>query len=138
MRGVMEKCTFCVQRIEEAKIGAKVAAGASSDVKVKTDSFKVACQQVCPSEAISFGDIKDPESTVAKQRASERNYEVLGYLNVNARVTYLARLKNPNPKMPGAEKIGIPEGERGYWETRDKGPFSMNRDAAASEEGVLS
>lgn len=138
MRGVMEKCTFCLQRIAEAKIGAKVAAGASSDVKVKTDSFKVACQQVCPSGAITFGDVKDPESAVARQKASKRNYEVLGYLNVETRVTYLARLKNPNPKMPDADKVGAPEIERGYWETREKGPFSQNGVSKVTEPGVLS
>ncbi len=137
MRGVMEKCTFCLQRIEEAKIGAKVAAGASPNTKVPTDGFKVACQQVCPSQAISFGDIADLETKVAKQKASPRNYEVLGYLNVNTRVTYLARLKNPNSKMPGAEKVGVPEGERGFWETRDRGPFSQNN-ATVNETASLS
>jgi molybdopterin-containing oxidoreductase family iron-sulfur binding subunit len=106
MRGVMEKCTFCVQRIQEAKIGAKVKAGATDDVRIPADAFKSACQQACPTEAIVFGDIKNPESTVSKLKAKERNYRLLEYLNVSTRTSYLARLRNPNPKMPGASKIG--------------------------------
>src|SRR5205814_30725 len=90
MRGVMEKCTFCVQRIQEAKIAAKVKAGASGDVKVPADSFKVACQQACPSEAIVFGNTRDPESKVAKLKLRERDYRLLEYLNVRTRVSYLA------------------------------------------------
>jgi molybdopterin-containing oxidoreductase family iron-sulfur binding subunit len=105
MRGVMEKCTFCVQRIEMARIATKVKAGASDDITIPVDSFKSACQQACPSEAIVFGDIKNPESRVSKLRAQDRNYELLKYLNLNTRVTYLARLRNPNPKMPGADRV---------------------------------
>lgn len=104
MRGVMEKCTFCVQRIQEAKIATKVKAGASGDVRVPTDVFQVACQQACPAEAIVFGDIKDPESKVSKLKAQEKSYRLLEYLNVNSRVSYLARLRNPNPRMPDANK----------------------------------
>jgi len=104
MRGVMEKCTFCVQRIQEAKIAQKVKAGASDDVRVPTDSFQVACQQACPAEAIVFGDIKDPKSKVSLLKAQEKNYRLLEYLNVNTRVSYLARLRNPNPAMPDAAK----------------------------------
>jgi molybdopterin-containing oxidoreductase family iron-sulfur binding subunit len=106
MRGVMEKCTFCVQRIQEAKIATKVAVRDSGDVRIPADSFTSACAQVCPTGAITFGDIKNPDSTVSKIRASERGYRLLEYLNVNSRVTYLARIRNPNMKMPGAEKIG--------------------------------
>src|SRR5947208_2709932 len=108
MRGVMEKCTFCVQRIEEAKIAAHVQAGASSaDIRIPRDSFTTACAQACPNEAIIFGDIRDPESKVSKMKLQERNYRLLQYLNVNTRVSYLARIRNPNPKMPDARKIGI-------------------------------
>ena len=106
MRGVMEKRTFCVQRIQEAKIAAKVAARDSADYRIPADSFTSACAQVCPTDAIVFGDIYNPESKVAKLRAAERGYRLLEYLNINTRVTYLARIRNPNPKMPGAEKIG--------------------------------
>jgi MoCo/4Fe-4S cofactor protein with predicted Tat translocation signal len=105
MRGVMEKCTFCVQRVQEAKIAAKAKGRGSADVKIPTDSFTVACAQTCPTEAIVFGDIKDPESAVSKVRASARAYELLKYLNINTRVLYLARIRNPNDKMPDAKKV---------------------------------
>ncbi len=107
MRGVMEKCTFCVQRIEEAKIAAHARAGASPDTRIPRDSFTTACAQACPNDAIVFGDIKDPESRVSKIKTEDRNYRLLEYLNVNTRVSYLARIRNPNPKMPDARKIGV-------------------------------
>jgi molybdopterin-containing oxidoreductase family iron-sulfur binding subunit len=106
MRGVMEKCTFCVQRIEEARIATKVKAGASNNVKIPVDAFQSACQQACPNEAIVFGDITEPESKVSKLRASPRGYRLLEYLNTSPRILYLAKLRNPNPRMPGAQKIG--------------------------------
>ena len=70
MRGVMEKCTYCVQRIEEAKIVALARAGASPDKRIPRDSFTTACAQACPTEAIVFGDIKDAESRVSKMKAT--------------------------------------------------------------------
>ena len=106
MRGVMEKCTFCIQRIEEAKIARSVKAGASDVTKMPMPSFKTACQQACPSESIVFGNIKDPESAVSKAKADERTYSSLNYLNTRPRVTYMARIRNPNPAMPGAELVG--------------------------------
>jgi MoCo/4Fe-4S cofactor protein with predicted Tat translocation signal len=107
MRGVMEKCTYCVQRIEEAKIAAHVRAGASSSTLIPRDSFTTACAQACPTEAIVFGDVADPESRVSKMKKQDRNYRLLEYLNVNTRTSYLARIKNPNPKMPDAGRIAV-------------------------------
>jgi len=107
MRGVMEKCTYCVQRVEEAKIAAHVKASASPNTRIPTDSFTSACAQVCPTGAIVFGDVKDPESKVSKMKMQDRNYRLLEYLNVNTRTSYLARIRNPNPKMPDANRIAV-------------------------------
>jgi MoCo/4Fe-4S cofactor protein with predicted Tat translocation signal len=107
MRGVMEKCTYCVQRIQEAKIAALARAGASPNTLIPRDSFTTACAQACPAEAIVFGDIKDSESRVSKMKQQDRNYRILDYLNVIPRTSYLARLRNPNPKMPDAKYIGV-------------------------------
>jgi len=107
MRGVMEKCTYCVQRIEEAKIAAHVRAGASDKTLIPRDSFTSACAQACPTEAIVFGDTADPETRVSKIKAENRNYRLLEYLNVKTRTSYLARIRNPNPKMPDAQEIGV-------------------------------
>jgi len=93
-RGVMEKCTYCVQRINQGRITAK-----KEDRQIRDGEIKTACQAVCPTEAIIFGNIKDTESQVSKLKASSLNYELLGELNVQPRTTYLARLKNPNPKL---------------------------------------
>jgi Fe-S-cluster-containing dehydrogenase component len=115
MRGVMEKCTFCVQRIQEAKIAAKVHARDTDQVHIPANSFTSACAQACPTEAIVFGNINDPESNVSKvlKRQQEhrvslepRSYRLLEYLNVNTRVWYLARIRNPNENMPDAKKNG--------------------------------
>ena len=106
MRGVMEKCTFCIQRIEEAKIARSVKAGASDVTRTPMPEFKTACQQACPSQSIVFGNINDPESVVSKLKADPRTYTSLNYLNTRPRVTYLARIRNPNPAMPGADMVG--------------------------------
>lgn len=100
MRGIMEKCTFCVQRIEQAKIAQKVKAGASGDVQVREGAIQTACQQACPAEAIVFGNLLDPKSRVTQLKKQERDYSVLGFLDTRPRLTYLARIRNPNPAMP--------------------------------------
>jgi len=107
MRGVMEKCTYCVQRIEEAKIAAHVRAGASDKTVIPRDSFTTACAQACPTEAIVFGDVADPETRVSKIKTENRNYRLLEYLNVKTRTSYLARIRNPNPQMPDAGEIAV-------------------------------
>ena len=111
MRGVMEKCTFCIQRIEEAKIARLVEAGARNKNEVPIREFKTACQQACPSDSLVFGNIRDLKSEVSRGRQSERAYVMLKYLNTEPRVSYLARIKNPNPKMPDAGRVGMANGE---------------------------
>jgi MoCo/4Fe-4S cofactor protein with predicted Tat translocation signal len=96
-RGVMEKCTFCVQRIEEARSVAQRDGRSIQDGEVVT-----ACQQACPTRAIVFGDINDPNSAVSRLKAQPQNYGVLTYLNTEPRTTYLARFSNPNSEI-GAE-----------------------------------
>jgi len=103
MRGVMEKCTYCTQRIEQAKIAQKAKAGASDNVRLTESAGtvpKTACQQACPAGAIVFGDISDAGSLVSFQKRSTLNYSVLGDLLTKPRTTYLARVRNPNPAMP--------------------------------------
>jgi molybdopterin-containing oxidoreductase family iron-sulfur binding subunit len=93
-RGVMEKCTYCVQRIQSAKIKSEIEGRSVRDGEIVT-----ACQSVCPSEAIVFGNINDPNSKVSKMKALERDYSLLGELNVRPRTTYLSALRNPNPEI---------------------------------------
>ena len=141
MRGIMEKCTYCVQRLQSAKIKKKqqpkvnnYALGKKSyevkvdiikDLRVKTDSVKTACQDACPTSAISFGNLLNNDSQVVRAKGnvldsvkiikgkkyeeiqgSPRNYDLLQYVNTRPRTSYLARVKNPNDKMPDAKFLG--------------------------------
>ena len=108
MRGVMEKCTFCTQRIESTKIARKVKAGASGDVQVQdADGLKTACQQACPAEAIVFGNQLEAASRVNQWKKNPRDYAVLGFLDNRPRLTYLAKVRNPNPKMPDYRDVPL-------------------------------
>jgi molybdopterin-containing oxidoreductase family iron-sulfur binding subunit len=93
-RGVMEKCTYCVQRIQEGKIDAERENRTLRDMEVVT-----ACQQVCPTGAIVFGNLNDPNALVTKMRHHPLNYSVLGDLNTQPRTTYMAVERNHNPEL---------------------------------------
>ena len=134
MRGVMEKCTYCIQRLESAKIKqmekrrrkpqetgqpSENVELSLDEIRVPGDSVKVACQQACPSEAIVFGNLLDSKSAIRRYKEIDekdpnrpikslhnRNYDLLRYINALPRTSYLARIKNPNPKMPDAPFVG--------------------------------
>lgn len=122
MRGVMEKCTYCVQRLKSAKIKQKAITKEKSygkegssidqtvsfeDLRAPVDSVKVACQDACPSGAITFGNLLDGKKAVVNRaKESKRNYELLHYIGTRPRTTFLARVKNPNKNMPDAKTVG--------------------------------
>ncbi len=93
-RGVMEKCTYCVQRINRARLASK-----REERKIRDGEIRTACQAVCPAEAIVFGDIRDPQSAVSKLKAEPHNYALLEELNTRPRTTFLARITNPNREL---------------------------------------
>jgi molybdopterin-containing oxidoreductase family iron-sulfur binding subunit len=132
MRGVMEKCTYCVQRIENGKIRHKVKtaqAGNPADVAVPDGEIRTACQQVCPVEAIVFGDVRDEHSAVSEAKRREQDYQLLGYLNTRPRTSFLGKLRNPNPKMPDYSTLPLsrvehnrksePAGHEGHEEKKE-------------------
>jgi molybdopterin-containing oxidoreductase family iron-sulfur binding subunit len=90
----MEKCTFCVQRIHHAKLSAKERGTPVQDAEITT-----ACEQACPTKAITFGDIANPKSRVSIALARPRAYRMLEELNTRPHVSYLARVRNPNPEI---------------------------------------
>jgi molybdopterin-containing oxidoreductase family iron-sulfur binding subunit len=100
-RGVMEKCTYCTQRISRARIDAN-----NEDRRIRDGEVVTACQAACPTEAIVFGDVNDPESRVTAEKASVLNYAVLEELNTVPRTTYLAHVRNPHPALHGDEAGG--------------------------------
>jgi molybdopterin-containing oxidoreductase family iron-sulfur binding subunit len=104
-RGVMEKCTYCVQRINQARAAAKL-----EDREIRDGDIVTACQSACPTNAIIFGNINDANSEVSKRKASPLNYPLLAELNSRPRTTYLAVVRNPNAELPDELGMGAGEG----------------------------
>jgi MoCo/4Fe-4S cofactor protein with predicted Tat translocation signal len=99
-RGVMEKCTYCIQRISRARITAE-----KQNRRIREQEIQTACQQACPAEAIIFGDLNAPDSKLGKLKAHPLDYSMLGELNTRPRTTYLAKVKNPNPELEGSTPV---------------------------------
>jgi len=105
VRGVMEKCTYCVQRINHERIDAKKKAKNNEDYIIHDGSIVTACQQACPAEAITFGDIRDEQTKISKLRSDDLNYLLLGELNTRPRTSYLARVTNPSEELVPFEEL---------------------------------
>jgi molybdopterin-containing oxidoreductase family iron-sulfur binding subunit len=101
----MEKCTYCVQRINLARVSAKL-----EDRDIRDGEVVTACQSACPTEAIVFGNVNDPNSRVAKLKASTLNYALLAELNTRPRTTYMAIVRNPNTELEPARPAAAEEG----------------------------
>jgi molybdopterin-containing oxidoreductase family iron-sulfur binding subunit len=105
-RGVMEKCTYCVQRISNVRIAAEREGEPGVGRPIRDGEIITACEQACPSEAIVFGNANDPQSRVSKLRAQQRNYNMLGELNSRPRTTYLGVVRNPHPDLAPSARPG--------------------------------
>ena len=145
MRGVMEKCTYCVQRIQSAKIEQKTKIKDSVGELDKKDekiaaldvpdgTIIPACQQACPADGVSFGDISDPKSEVYRLKRQNRNYSVLGFLDTRPRTTYLAKLRNPNASMP--DYFDIPNTVTEYNEKNHAHIFESKESKANGKEAA--
>jgi molybdopterin-containing oxidoreductase family iron-sulfur binding subunit len=113
-RGVMEKCTYCTQRIAAARIEAE-----KDKRDVRDGEILTACQAACPTDVFTFGDLNDPNALVTKHKNDRRNYNVLNELNTQPRTTYLASLKNQNREMPDYVELVVPKTHAP--ETKDEG-----------------
>ena len=127
-RGVMEKCTYCIQRVNNARIEAE-----KEDRPIREGEVVTACQQSCPTDAIVFGNIADPKSAVSKLKAQPHNFGILTELNTAPRTSYLARLRNPNPALSKPGQTHDVQGESGHGEPGPKSRESGHGESGAKE-----
>ncbi|MEO1526270.1 MAG: TAT-variant-translocated molybdopterin oxidoreductase [Planctomycetota bacterium] len=133
-RGVMEKCTFCVQRVEAAKIKARKEGGRP----IRDGDVVTACQAACSTSAIEFGNLADPDSAVSKRQADPRSYGLLEQLNIKARAEYLARIRNPHPRLMSTKQINdlaTIESHHGHGDHGDHGDHDGDHHEDHAEEG---